>query len=224
MRFVVLAGALGAALLAGCAGTPGGEAASIAADFAPDTFVREDIVTQPTPQAFSVCHGGTCARVTQARFEAAQWAQVAALFDAPARGAREERALIAAAIARFENIVGAMTDTADDRPENQLGPSWWSQMDCIDESTNTTTYLRMLAAAGLLKWHRVEARVTRGYFIFGWPHTTAVVSETGLGETAGAKWAVDSWFHENGRPPEIVPLELWKTGWRPEKPRPAAFP
>ena len=46
------------------------------------------------------------------------------------------------------------------------------QMDCIDESTNSTTYLRILAGAGLLRWHRVEARVTRGFFIFGWPHTT----------------------------------------------------
>lgn len=186
---------------------------AFAAGFAADTFVRSDIVTQPAPQNFSVCHGGTCAVVSQARLDEAQWNSILALFPVASRDAREERGRIAEAIARFENLVGAMTDTADDRPENQVGASWWSQMDCIDESTNSTTYLRILAGTGLLRWHRVEARVTRGFFLFGWPHTTAVVSETG----SGAQWAVDSWFHGNGRLPEIVPLELWKSGWRPSQ-------
>ena len=188
--------------------------------YAIDTFVRSDIVTEPTLGNFSVCHAGTCTIVSQAGLDDGQWRQIAAVFPAPARDAQEERARIAEAIARFEAVVGAIADTSDDRAENQRGEKWWSQMDCIDESTNSTTYLRILARAGLLRWHRVEARVTRGYFLFGWPHTTAVVSEVGT----GTKWAVDSWFHENGRPPEIVPLELWKTGWRPEKPPASAFP
>lgn len=188
---------------------------AVAASFAPDTFVRDDIITEPTPENFSVCHAGTCAIVTQTGLDAAQWSQITAVFETLARDAQEERARIAEAVARFETIVGAITDTSDDRAENRRGEKWWSRMDCIDESTNSTTYLRILARAGLLKWHRVEARVTRGFFLFGWPHTTAVVSEL----QAGAKWAVDSWFHANGKPPEIVPLELWKTGWRPAKPK-----
>jgi len=183
-----------------------------AAGFAPDTFVRNDIITQPTPANFSVCHGGTCAIVSQASLDEEQWRRIAAAFPAPARDAAEERTRIAEAIAQFETVVGTITGTTDDRAENQHGASWWSQMDCIDESTNSTTYLRVLARAGLLAWHRVEARVTRGFFLFGWPHTTAVLSEQ-----SGARWAVDSWFHENGKLPEIVPLELWKTGWRPAK-------
>jgi hypothetical protein len=189
--------------------------------YAIDAFVSGDIVTDPTPENFSVCHGGTCAVVSQVRLEPGQWAQIAAGLAAPAADAQDERARIAEAISRFEARVGALTDTLDDRAENQRGADWRSQMDCIDESTNTTTYLRMLARAGLLRWHRVEARVTRGYFILGWPHTTAVVSEV----NGGARWAVDSWFFENGRPPAIVPLDLWKTGWRPPKtPVSAALP
>jgi hypothetical protein len=142
------------------------------------------------------------------------------VFASSAGDAQEERARIAEAIGRFETVVGAITDTSDDRAENQLGKSWSSQMDCIDESTNTTTYLRILARQGLLRFHRVEDRVTRGFFIFGWPHTTAVVSEV----KTGTRWVVDSWFFENGKPPVIVPLELWKTGWRPAKsPVAAAF-
>ena len=204
-----LPGLVGATLLALAS-----SAADAAGAYAADTFVRSDIVTQPTPENFSVCHGGSCTLVTQTGLDAEQWAQVTAVFEVPAVDAQAERARIAEAIARFETIVGVITNTSDDRAENQHGANWRSQMDCIDESTNSTTYLRILARAGLLRWHRVEARVTRGFFIFGWPHTTAVVSETG----GGAKWAVDSWFFENGKPPVIVPLELWKTGWRPEKP------
>jgi hypothetical protein len=185
-----------------------------------EAFVRGDIVTDPTPGRFSVCHGGTCTIVSQAALDEAQWARIAAAFSPVPNDAPDERARIAEAIGRFETIVGAITDTSDDRAENEIGKSWSSQMDCIDESTNTTTYLRILEKAGLLRWHRVEDRVTRGWFLFGWPHTTAVVSEV----KTGARWVVDSWFFENGRPPVIVPLDLWKTGWRPETPPVSALP
>jgi hypothetical protein len=204
----------GALLMLACSAAPA------AGTYAIDTFVRSDIVTEPAPGNFSVCHGGTCNIVSPVSLDREQWEHIAAVFPSPARDAEEERGRIAQAIARFETLVGALTDTADDRAENQAGRSWRSQMDCIDESTNSTTYLRILARAGLLGWHRVEARVTRGFFVFGWPHTTAVVSEL----AGGAKWAVDSWFFENGRPPVIVPLDLWKSGWRPAKAPVASAP
>src|SRR5262245_39785004 len=125
-----------------------------------DVFVRDDIITDPAPGKFSVCHGGTCTVVSQVALDEGQWQRIAAVFATAAADAQEERARIAEAIARFETVVGVITDTSDDRPENQWGKAWWSQMDCIDESTNTTTYLRILAKAGFLRWHRVEDRVT----------------------------------------------------------------
>jgi len=187
---------------------------AIAADFAPDTYVRPEIVVDPAPDRFSVCHGGTCEIVSQVALGEEQWARVAGLFAGRVVDAKQERARIAEAIALLESLVGVLTGTSGDRARNDPGESWWSQMDCIDESTNSTTYLRMLARERLLQFHRVEARATRGYFIFGWPHTTAVISELG----PGTRWAVDSWFHANGQPPEIVPLDLWRTGWRPGSP------
>lgn len=195
-------------------------AAHGAGAYAMDTFVRSDIVTEPTPENFSVCHAGTCTLVTQTGLDAAQWSRITAVFEMPARDAEEERARIAEAIARFETVVGAITGTSDDRAGNQHGEHWSAQMDCIDESTNSTTYLRILARGGLLKWHRIEARVTRGFFLFGWPHTTAVVRDLQSGE----RWAVDSFYFENGKPPVIVPLEQWKRGWRPAKPPAAPSP
>jgi hypothetical protein len=43
------------------------------------------------------------------------------------------------------------------------------------------------------------------------PHATAVIVDTGSGET----WAVDAWFLDNGRPPYIVPYDFWQKGWSP---------
>lgn len=53
--------------------------------------------------------------------------------------------------------------------------------------------------------------LTRGFILLGWPHTTAVISET----VSGRRFAVDSWFHDNGQPPEIVALDIWRWGWSP---------
>jgi len=86
-------------------------------------------------------------------------------------------------------------------------------MDCIDESSNTTTYMAMMQKDGLLRWHRVVDTKTRGYFIFGWPHTTAVIKE----KKTGRSWAVDSWFYDNGIPPAILPIAKWSDGWEPEQ-------
>ncbi|HXF67919.1 MAG TPA: hypothetical protein VNK67_14630 [Burkholderiales bacterium] len=181
---------------------------------ATDTFVRDDIITEPTPSLFSVCHGRGCAVVSQVALSPEQWQRITAVFSPPPGDSAAERERIARAIAAFETVVGELTGTADDRPGNESGGHWSSQMDCIDESTNTTSYLRMLLRAGLLRWHAVEPRATRGYFLFGWPHTTAVVRDTAGGEL----WAVDSFYFENGQPPVIVPLKQWRAGWRPPKP------
>lgn len=186
-----------------------------------DAFVRDDIITEPSPESFSVCHGGSCTRVTHAGLTDEQWRKIAVIFSPGPAAPGEERERIARAVALFETFAGELTGTSDDRPGNETAGYYWaSQMDCIDESTNTTSYLRILRHKGLLRWHAVEARVTRGWFLFGWPHTTAVIRDTRSGE----RWAVDSFFFENGKPPVIVPLELWKTGWRPEKPPASAFP
>jgi hypothetical protein len=186
-----------------------------------DVFVRSDIITDPAPGQLSVCHGFTCAQVTQVGLSDAQWFVITSVFEQAALNPEEERAQISSAIAKFETVVGMLAGTSGDLGENAvkgLDPS--GQMDCIDESTNTTTYLRILAKAGYLRWHRVEDRVTRGWFLFGWPHTTAVISE----RQSGQRWAIDSWFFENGHPPAVVPLQVWQHGWRPDKATETAKP
>ena len=177
-----------------------------------DVFVRADIITDPDPANFNICHDNGCASLTWVKLDAAQWATVRAVFAPPAATPAEEREQIRRAIALLESIVGPMTGTAHDKGGTWQGFGQAGQMDCIDESINTTIYLTMLQKYGLLRWHNVEDRSTR-WSLFRWPHTTAVIEE----RASGRKWAVDSWFLDNGKPPFVLPLEIWKDGWVPAK-------
>ena len=185
-------------------------AAAIALDCRADVFVREDIITDPDPARFTICYDHGCASLARVRLDAEQWQRVRALFPAPAQTPLEERERIRSAVALLETTVGAMTGTAADKGGNWVGLGLGGQMDCIDESTNTTIYLRMLQKDGLLGWHRAEDRVTR-WSLFQWPHTTAVIEE----RANQRRWAVDSWFLDNGEPPFVLPLDTWRAGWKP---------
>ena len=83
-----------------------------------------------------------------------------------------------------------------------------TQQDCVDEATNTTSYMMVLEQNGLLKYHKVGApfskeNLLRG--VAGWPHWTAVLIEQGSGQ----HWAVDSWIYPNGENPAVVETEKW---------------
>lgn len=180
-----------------------------------DVFVRDDIVTDPTPDNLSICHGNGCAILSHVVLTPAQWQDLRRIFHPLAEDAGEERERLRAAIGRMEEFVGAATGTWRDKGGTFNGGE--GQQDCIDESINTTLYLTMFRKYGLMRWHRVEDRATRGWFVGGWPHTTAVISEPDEsgGDAERTFWAVDSWFLDNGEPPYIVPLEQWKSGWQP---------
>jgi len=178
-----------------------------------DVQTRDDVIDNPVPGLFSVCHGHSCTLVSTVSLDDDQWDQIARLFAVPAATPQLEREQIADAIALFETIVGKLTGTSGDKPGNEGDRNWQGQMDCIDEATNTTTYLKMLSRAGFLRWHSVEKKATRAFIIL-FPHTTAVVRDLQSGE----RWAVDSWFFANGERPVILSLEEWHHGWYPDKP------
>lgn len=138
----------------------------------------------------------------------AQWQQVRALFEPPAENASDERRQIRRAVALLETEVGAITGTWRDLAENVEGAGLPGQLDCISESRNTTTYLALMQGDGLLRWHRVQAREVRTRFIFS--HWSAVIEQ----QPDGQRYAVDSWYLDNGEPPDILPLADWKSGRR----------
>ncbi|HED16147.1 MAG TPA: hypothetical protein ENI64_04930 [Gammaproteobacteria bacterium] len=174
-----------------------------------EVFVRDDIITSPDRARFSVCYNHSCDTVVTQSLSAAEWSGIQTLFNPPATTPEQERSSIAKAIAQMEQLVGRKTGTDRDKGKNLEGLFSDGQMDCIDESTNTTSYLRMMVSDGLIHWHSIEDRRTRYPSIISWPHTTAVIKD----QQSGALYAVDSWFYENGRQPVIMPMQEWKAGW-----------
>lgn len=143
-----------------------------------------------------------------------EWNGIKQIFDIKSNTAEQEREKIAMAIGTFEIIVGEKTGTSADKYGTFRNMGNFHH-DCIDESTNTTTYLMMLKDRDLLNFHDVSAPDTRVPLLHGgkWPHRTAVVTE----KSDGKQYAIDSWFHDNGFPAEVVSMTDWKKGWKPQK-------
>jgi hypothetical protein len=131
--------------------------------------------------------------------------QISQLFtnvDTPA----EERERIARAIGLFEHLIGPKNGTLVDQGKNPSDAPPRGQLDCISESTNSTIYLKQLETAGLLRWHSVDERAVRHRWLFA-THWTAVISDKD-----GTRYAVDSWYGDNGDPAIVLPLEAWYKG------------
>lgn len=163
-------------------------------------------LASPVAQPFFVCTDYHCDQGEEVTLTQAQWQAMRELFSTAASPAQEREA-VRQAIALLENTVGAITGTWRDLAGNATGAGQAGQLDCISESKNTTTYLRLLYDDGLLRWHDVEERRVRHTFIFN-THWSAVIRERGNGQ----RFAVDSWFLDNGQPPHIQPLEDWLAG------------
>ena len=173
----------------------------------------EPFVAYPSVRHFSICYGGTCSQRATLGLSRAEWSRVRSTFTpAPATPAAEREA-IRRAIALLQRIVGPKTGTAHNLGENR-GHGLAGQMDCVDQSIDTSVYLTLLQKDGLLHWHRLAGRSTRGPFtaVMQWPHSTAVIVDT----ADHIQYAVDAWFLDNGNPPFIVPLREWANGWRPD--------
>jgi len=180
-------------------------------EFGHDGSSYWDVISKPTPDVFSVCFNHSCQTVETHSITRQEWQRFVTPLETPSESAETERDAIARAIAIMEEIVGLKTGTRQDLGENLRGSFKPGQMDCIDESTNTTTYLYMLEQAGYLKWHTLLDRSTRFGIFVGMPHTTAVIEDN----HTHTRYAVDSWFFDNGMPPAIIKLSAWKEGWDP---------
>ena len=80
------------------------------------------------------------------------------------------------------------------------------QMDCVDESRNTVSYLKFLHSKGLLRHHKpISGFAERGVMFDGrYPHKSARMRDN-----TGVDWAVDSWKTANGGLPEVFLLSEW---------------
>ncbi len=184
----------------------------------------------------SICYNYDCAEESLVVFSDSRLESIHALL-ARAHDAETERQALAEAIGRLYRIAGEQTPVAADRGGNYLDHGVEGRMDCIDHSTSTTRLLRLIEARGWLRFHRVLEPVRRTRLSFILQHFSAVIEETvplaasaavvsdsmpAQADAAGsaeiqpaARFAVDSWFVDNGEPAVILPLADWLNGEGP---------
>lgn len=154
--------------------------------------------------AIPVCYDFGCKAKQVVAITETEWREVAGWFRPAARTPEEERRRIRQAVGWMEVIVGRYTPTHRDTGFSlERGGEFPGQLDCIDESINTTTYIGLFERNGLLAHHRVLERAYRRA-IFN-QHWAAQIVETATGK----RYVVDSWFRENGVLPYVQTLDAW---------------
>lgn len=177
----------------------------------PESHFNEFKAVPPRGNTVTVCHAYGCQMQTPVTFRPNDIAAIAELMRKTKKdkSAHEERRAIAYAIGWMERHTGEKTGASADRAGMEFnGPGDPTQQDCVDEATNTTSYLLVLQQNGLLQHHTVGIPFSKGNILLGisnWPHWTAVIHEKGSGQ----RWAVDSWIYQNGENPAIVEAEKW---------------
>lgn len=187
-------------LLSGCAGT---------ADVSkPSAFFEAYNIDRPTPSAVTYCSSHDCLVRNKLSLTTAQWQRITKSMRNSTDTPDQERENLALAVGEYEKIAGAISGTSGDLARTGFINS--NQLDCIDESLNTTSLLVMLEEENLIKWHSLEGTVGRGG-AFDWPHFATSLREK---ESANI-FVLDSWFRDNGNPAVVLPLDVWKSGWNP---------
>ena len=124
------------------------------------TFIDRYAEPNPTLTSFRECHGFNCRSTPRVSLNRQQWDTVAEVFRPRAKNAQAERRQIAQAVAVMRMQVGAQTGTAVHQwthKDFQVLPNLSdpTQLDCIDESVNTWTYMTLMERAGLFHHHEV---------------------------------------------------------------------
>lgn len=176
-----------------------------------DRFATRD----PTLAQFTVCHGFNCAERSDATLTIRQWQQVAGVFRPRAKTALAERRQVAQAVALIERLVGPQTGTAAPQWTHRdmlIYPNFGdtTQLDCVDESVNTWTYMTLLERGKLLHFHRVADLANAGGVTDPFMRNTAVLQEIN-----GDYYAIDASLVGGGEPPVVMKLATWINKWPP---------
>ena len=139
---------------------------------------------------------------------------------AQASDAEQERTAIGQVVGLMLAWAGEQSPIAADRGGNNADNGVNGRMDCIDHSTTTTRLLKLVESRGWLRYHRVLDIVQRKRFLL-FDHFSAQIGEVNEDATddaakIGARYAVDSWFFDNGHPATVMPLERWLAGESPD--------
>ena len=155
-----------------------------------------------------VCYNASCAERTPVTLTRADFADVARHLAVCAKDTVHNRLQrVRIAVWRMEERVEQhLPVLANDRPVNDTEFGVEGRTDCVDNATNTTTYLHVLRDLGLLStWTIAEPRV-RQRFNPERVHWTATIRDP----ASGARWSVDSWYRPNGHLPFVMDLAAWR--------------
>jgi hypothetical protein len=156
-----------------------------------------------------ICFNYACKDTAVVEFDEAELKQVHGQFT-DATTPEAEREAVARAVGFLYFFAGQRSPVWRDRGGNYADGEVEGRMDCIDHSTNTTTFLELLERRGWMRFHGVGERVERGRLFSA--HWTAQIVE----RDGGAPFAVDTWFLDPGEPASIFTLGDWLDGAWPE--------
>lgn len=162
----------------------------------------------PSGDRIVACHGYGCSRRTALVVDPSLISRAGGLLRRGQGSPAGERAALQEVVKSYTAYLSRQVGGKPDLPGSPPQMSGvHGQMDCVDETANTTSLLLVLEEQGLLVHHQVERPQTRGFFFDGrYPHTTAIIVE----KRTGSEWAVDPWRKAPGQRPDILPLAQWR--------------
>lgn len=161
---------------------------------------------EPVP----VCYNYGCFSQELVIFPDSRLAWAGGLLGA-AGTAQQEREYLSLVVGELYAVAAEQSPIGADRGGNIADEGEYGSMDCIDHSTTTTRFLRLLEGRSWLRFHYVGPIVDRRYLLLS-RHYAASIEE----KASGAMFAVDSWFVDNGEPAVILPLADWEEGGGPD--------
>jgi hypothetical protein len=183
-------------------------APAIAGPLAAQRWFNERGYVEPAGGRIIACHGYGCTRRLALSVDGGLLSRASGMLRSAQGSPAAERQALAEVIRSYTAYLAASLGGKPDVPGSPAHMSGvHGQMDCLDETANTTSLLLVLQERGLLAHHVVEHPESRGFFLDGrYPHFTAVITE----KRTGAGWAVDPWKKAPGQRPEILPLDRWR--------------
>ena len=167
-------------------------------------------------EVIKVCFNYGCLAESEVHYADEQLAQVRSALGGAANAA-EERQQLSLAIGWLLAWAGRQTPIVADRGGNTADDGVYGRMDCIDHSTTTSRLLRLLETRGWLRFHRVIEPVSRVRYLFQVHYSAQIEEVVPAGQASGelaepARYVVDTWFRDNGRPAVVMTLQRWLAG------------
>ena len=163
-----------------------------------------------------LCYNWSCATRRTVSFPARDIARVREqMAICPGNDLHERLQRIRIGIWQMESLAEKQLPIlVNDEGENEKDRGLAGRTDCIDNSTNTRTYLHVLMDLGEIEGWTMASPEIRNRFDVNTVHWTAVLRN----ETDGQPWSIDSWYRPNGHLPFVMPLGEWRQerfGWEP---------